>query len=393
MDNSDKLIRINDDLSILSCMTINKHLVNQWNLLLSLVKNKSFLHLYQWYDAYMQSYYMGVMKKTQSIFIVIQYQKKPVAIFPLIQQESFVGPLRVTSIELMWSTDLQVRDCIISDEVNIKYVGKWLMQALKAAGIKWDIFLLPDIVDKSSAYRVVTQQGLYPISIHQHHFTARIPATGDESTCFEFLSTRMRKRLDRYYKNLTQKGEVRFKLIRAGELTEKQYDMFLNIESSSWKGGSGTKTALRYDIKQERLYRALFTGSLESRMIASLWVGDEPVAAKLCLVVGDTLYMMKIGYRQDYWMYYPGMLLLRHLIQHYSSNPHIHQIAFVTSPDWAKRWRPELHKVFSATIYNNTITGVTAHQINTAKEQARKLKARYREWKKFRPDSLWVLKN
>lgn len=354
---------------------VSPALLKRWETLLSTMLDKRFLHLPQWYKAYLISYYRKCGDDIESLFIELCRHDKTLAILPFIKRTVKIGPINSHVLELMWPTDLGVRDCIVFDQSIIDSLLDSVTRSLQHAGIQWDLIAMPDIIEGSAAFQLVSQQKTLSYKIQQHHFTARIPADGDMESCLSFLSSRMRKRLNKYYDGLSRKGAVQIRIAKQDELSESLYDMFLDIEASGWKGAEETRTALRYNECQQQFYRSLFSSDTDACVVASLWLNDSPIAAKICLEVGDTLSMLKIGYDADFTKDYPGMVLLRHLIQHYSTHPRIRYIAFVTNPEWSQRWRPELLSVYEAFIYNSTMTGKTIQQIDSAKDRARKIKS------------------
>lgn len=350
--------------------------IQRWTQFASSGEKRSFLHLPEWYAAYLKSYFKKKDNAARALFAEFLQKDSIVAIIPFVQEKKRIGMVSADHLELMWPTDLGVRDCVLSDHADVESLSVWLVQALEDAGIQWDLIRFPDIVESSAAHRLINLQSNRQTLLRHHHYTARIPAEGDDDTCLAFLSSRMRKRLKTYHKQLSQKGEPQFQLVKADEIDEKWYDLFLEVESSGWKGEDGSCTALRFDDNQRRFYRSLFLSGSDACRIAILWVNGQAVAAKLCLECGDTLNMLKIGYDKAFAKEYPGMILLRHLIQRYASHPRIRYIAFVTDPEWAQRWRPERLEVHEATIYNNSMTGKLIYRLDMAKERGRQIKSK-----------------
>ena len=370
-------VNINSDAKAFFFSGDDARLFDDWDELLLSVRNKSFLHLPLWYRGYLQSYFSN---DKDCIFVLLQLKGRPVAIFPLLYYTKSFGSIQIKYLELMWPTDMGVRDGIISAEVNINELADWLFQALGEVKIKWDIFLFPNIVRRSASYKFVTEQNQYHQYVKHHNFTARIPVQGNSDECLLHLSKRMRKRLATYYKNLQKKGEVGFRIVSGKNTLESYYETFLEVESDSWKGEVEAKTALKFDENQEKFYRHIYSNNSEAPVIAFLTLDGEVIAAKLCLLAGDTLNMMKIGYRKSLKDVYPGMLLLRHLMQFYAEDSRINYVGFVTNPKWADRWRPEQIEVYNAFLYNKSFVGKISRMARVKTEQARKVKQVCKNW-------------
>lgn len=349
---------------------LTPQLIENWRNLLNEIHNPSFLHLPEWYAACLESYH-PLSGAKRPMFVEVQRGGRPVAVFPLVYLKKRVGLINISVLELMWPTDLGVRDCVIADHEQFDHISACLLRTLQAKGIRWDLFSLPDISEHSTALRYVTSQTARRQNVRHHHFSARIRVEGDRQSS---LSARMRKRLDNYYGNLSQKGDIQFHLARHDALTEELFASFLEVEAQSWKGATGTQTALRFDEKQRHFYQHLFTSGSEARMIASLSVNGRIIAANLCLIIGDTLNTLKYGYSDEYANDFPGKLLLGHLIEHYAPDKTINYIAFVTAPKWAEIWRPELLKVYEARMYNHTLSSMYIRSIDKLAEYARQIK-------------------
>lgn len=361
---------------------LSPQLAKRWQSLTARQNDVTFLHLPEWYEAYLASYHL---KKGQgkTIFVEVLWDSQCVAVFPMLHIKKRIGLKNLYILELMWPTDLGVRDCIVGDQEILQDVFESLVNALKNGGVPWDVLLFPDIVEQSAAFRISTSQKLYHYTIRHHHYTARIRVEGDGQSCLSFLSSRMRKRLKTYYNNLSKNGKIRFQLTKDQEITEELFEAFLDVEAKSWKGESGTRTALKFDNIQQQFYRQLFFSKAEGRMIATLYLDGCIIAANLCLVTGDTLNMLKISYSQEFAKDFPGMLLLRYLIEQSACNDKINYIAFVTSPTWAERWHPEILKVYLIKLYNHTLAGNYVRGLDNAVQCARHIKSKrnsLQEW-------------
>jgi hypothetical protein len=91
-----------------------------------------------------------------------------------------------------------------------------------------------------------------------------------------------------------------------------------------------------------KYYRHLLEhfGRLGLCRINLLFLGDTPIAAQFGIEVGGWLYLLKIGFLEDYAQYSPGNLMVYKLVQHHCEHTSLEAISFVTGVGWIDRWHP-----------------------------------------------------
>ena len=95
-------------------------------------------------------------------------------------------------------------------------------------------------------------------------------------------------------------------------------------------------------------------------MINLLWHGEQAIAAQLGLQVGRTLYILKVGYRDENPTIAPGILLQDRTIHHACENPAVDVLSMVNNPHWLQPFKPDTVKVRLLCIPNWRLQGLLA---------------------------------
>ncbi len=127
------------------------------------------------------------------------------------------------------------------------------------------------------------------------------------------MSGKRRKEFRRKENRLAEHGAVTYTELERetdpGAELERYISEFLRLESSGWKGETGS--AFLCNPAHEQFFRTIVTqahtrGRL---MLATLRVGGEAIAAKCDFLAGTGAYAFKIGFDEQYARYSPGVLL------------------------------------------------------------------------------------
>lgn len=131
---------------------------------------------------------------------------------------------------------------------------------------------------------------------------------------------------------------------------------FIEVERCSWKGTKGI--AIYSDNKLIETYYSMSDHFSDKNMlIANIKIDNQPIAAALGFTIGETLYIHKISFNQEYSKYAPGNILIKKLLDHFINQPDINNLNLVTSPEWAKRWHPNYLETRNIVFYNQNLRG------------------------------------
>ena len=180
---------------------------------------------------------------------------------------------------------------------------------------------------------------------------------------------KLRRNLARHERNLRADQCLSYQISTAYEPAAISTAMaeFLTLESSGWKGESGT--AILNDSSLTQFYEGLlqFADTHCALEVHQLYLGSTCVAAQLALRCETTLYLLKIAYDEQHAAHSPGSLLLRYALQH-STQDNTQILSLVSAPDWASRWKPHKNQVWHVTRFSNNVQGAIrkkTHSIRT----------------------------
>ncbi len=152
--------------------------------------------------------------------------------------------------------------------------------------------------------------------------------------------------------------------------TEALFERFLQLEDAGWKGKNGT-SILREPHSLEYYRRILRDYGAKGRIrINWLKVGDEFIAMQLCVVGGDTLYMLKIAYDETMGRLSPGNALHGEVLRTRAYR----WINVVGNPAWFQPWKPESLPVMRMRVANHTPSGLLAMAALRGVRVARRLR-------------------
>ncbi len=83
------------------------------------------------------------------------------------------------------------------------------------------------------------------------------------------------------------------------------------------------------------------------------WVGDQPCAAQLWMVVGGRACIYKLAYDPAYKQFSPGTLLTAHLMQHVIDTDHVFEVDYLTGDDaYKNQWMSHRRERCGLLAYN-----------------------------------------
>lgn len=165
----------------------------------------------------------------------------------------------------------------------------------------------------------------------------------DFSAVHGALAGKFRISLRSCRRNLAALGTVERKIItpRDNGFSE-EFETFLNIESSGWKGTSGTATGLLVNTvpNQRKFLRAIAEEmDVGCPEIHSLTLNGRPIAAQFWLRFRSTRVAFKIGYLEEFARFQPGHLLVEDIVRMSCEDPTLTAIDFVSDAPWLDKWR------------------------------------------------------
>ncbi|MDR3686530.1 MAG: GNAT family N-acetyltransferase [Coriobacteriia bacterium] len=124
------------------------------------------------------------------------------------------------------------------------------------------------------------------------------------------------------------------------ELAE-EFDHFLDVEASGWKGEQGT--AVKSNPELEAFYRAMTQSMVEDGWceIHSLHAEGRCIASEFCVFTGGQCDAPKAGYDEAYSRIMPGKLVLNLGLKACCEDPRIKYANEMSDAEWLDLWHPE----------------------------------------------------
>jgi CelD/BcsL family acetyltransferase involved in cellulose biosynthesis len=352
-----------------------------WHAVLKAIRNPTLFQHIAWHQAFLDSRYDRNIHG-RVVIAVAHWQEQAAAVVPLLIRKSRRYGLPVRLVELMFPTDMGVRDLPVADNIDaVELLRAVLYEALPAAGIRWDNAQFPDLVKGSTAFRVLDNLQCAGKLVAYHHDSNRLQCGATREQPFAYLSKSHIKKTRRKRKGLDELGAVTFELITEAESVLAALETYIELENAGWKGSRGKRTSLFHDQPQQAFYRSLMANQtpLLNPCVAILRLDGKPIAINLCTLTGETLWMLKITYTEALQDYSPGNLILLELLEHFAANQQVRYISFITGGEWTWRWGPERQPTMIYTTFRPTLAGIAVgtadkliHMLKMLKQKRKK---------------------
>ncbi len=298
-------------------------------------KGTHFLHFPNWYGANL------CIEQPDNIFFVVLRNNEAALSAVLPFQKVAIGKARVRFpiLQMYYPNEMGVNDIFVGQE----YENLWPL-IVKKLRKTLGFFLyvrMQCVLEGSHAVKLVGHK----CSIRWTHASKYLTFNNDFDAFLQRYNSKFRTGIQKKIKKIEQLGQLHLVIASSPGDIAAAFDDFLAVEDSGWKGESGT--SIRKQPPKLAYYQHLVTeyGAQGLLRINILYLNDEPIAAQLGIQVGTRVYLLKIGYREDFGAYSPGMMILYKVIEHLAQDEVVDSISFVTGVDWIDRWHPELHPV------------------------------------------------
>jgi hypothetical protein len=177
-----------------------------------------------------------------------------------------------------------------------------------------------------------------------------IPVQGTSDEYFGGLSRKFVHEYRRKQRRIQEQPEVRFRF-ESGH-AEVNADVFMDIEHQGWK--AQRETSIRSDESYVNFFR-LLTKRLEKQgwlRWAFLDIDGKTVAGQFMVQNGSTLYVVKIGYNEDFSKLSPGVVLFGKVIENaFESDSGIRELNFMSGFPWLNDWGVQLRTLSDVTFF------------------------------------------
>lgn len=195
--------------------------------------------------------------------------------------------------------------------------------------------------------------------IERKSFSPWIRLNGEWKDFESRMSSQRRSGLRRSLRRLHQEGDVVFQFVSPGPGDVDNYlgEVFA-VESSGWKGRTGTAVARREDTR--RFFNLYCSSTSKSGILrlGFLKVNRKVIAAMIGVEYAQRFWILKIGYDEAWARCSPGILLIHESIhQAFLNNLEAYEFLGNNEP-WIHMWTQDLHSYVSYYVYPVSIQGL-----------------------------------
>ncbi|NLT36524.1 MAG: GNAT family N-acetyltransferase [Gaiellales bacterium] len=158
------------------------------------------------------------------------------------------------------------------------------------------------------------------------------------------LTKHFRRNLRSHYKKLLSLDDVRLVTATDSADLATEFQAFMTVEASGWKGSSGTGSAILLHPELTAFYGDLAANlGREGRcQINSAYAEGRCIASQFCVRVSDEWAILKIGYDESYARVAPGLALLQAMLEQCCADPGTNRLSLVTDGSWQRDWQPDV---------------------------------------------------
>ena len=256
---------------------------------------------------------------------------------------------------------------LINYEVMTKEDFIGMLDSLRSYDqFNWSFMEFTGISENSDLFNIFLADEKWLVQYTENAYFDCLNGSFEKSLSKKFLRNikRLAQRIE------LEQGPVSVRFIHDPHGLQDAYKIFLDLESSGWKGENGTNSAIKHSHRLVSFYQDLICQFSEdgSLLINILYINSHPAAAQLCVKTANVWYILKIGYEEKYREYGAGNLLMLKFLEHASTDHDISEINLVTAPEWADRWHLQKRNVYNFRHYNSNLKGRFAKEIMRAKK-------------------------
>jgi CelD/BcsL family acetyltransferase involved in cellulose biosynthesis len=337
-----------------------QYLSQEWARLLQSMPDARFNHYPGWHRAYLAS---AEFDPANVWFIAAYRDAELVAICPLQFQSHRVPLLHPRYLGTLEGDELQLSDFIfapVTDNASLLYeLVRWL-RAQRT--LSWDVLRLLKVSENSSLGYAAKAQSPSLTWAADYDASAYFDTSGTYDQATHAMTSKMRSNLRRRTRLAECAAPLRFESCRRPEAVWPAFQIFLDMESSGWKGLTGEMSSIRCRPGVLAFYTEMVRefAARNECVINLLWHGEQAIAGQLGLHVGRTLYILKVGYRDANPTLAPGILLQDRTIRHACEHPEVDVLSMVNNPHWVHGFKPNTVKVRLHCIPNWSMQGLLA---------------------------------
>ena len=162
------------------------------------------------------------------------------------------------------------------------------------------------------------------------------------------LAKKFRGNLNNAKNKLQRLGDpINVEFIDAASLRGNELQRFMEIEAASWKGEGGSAILRSEDLVS--FYKSVTDGLVKPDML--LWcflnLGGRTIASNMCIKIGGTLFLWKLGYDNEFSKCSPGSIMFEELVKFAYESENVNEINLMTEPSWCEDWAMTKRKYYN----------------------------------------------
>ena len=172
------------------------------------------------------------------------------------------------------------------------------------------------------------------------------------------LPSRRRRDMRRRERRLEAEGSVGFERVEQSDRLADLLQEGWAVEASGWKGADGTAVAT--DEAARPFYRQVgeWAAAAGFLRLFFLRVDGRAIGFAFCMADARSLYVLKIGFDQDYSKFAPGVLLTRSMLAHaFDVGLETYEFLGATDP-YKLVWTDRVHERMRIRAFPETALGV-----------------------------------
>lgn len=356
------------------------HLAEEWEWLARQLPQRRFCHDLGWWQAYLDA----LEPDPDSLyFFLFRDSEGPLAILPVKHFVRRWFGLRQREIGFPDEPHMPFRDMLYRPGAAVPaIIARWRDSLSTEHGLEWDVIRFFWVLRESPLTQVDPATFEVRHLVRCAYFVCDAPYENLSRNYSKNFQANLKKARKRWSK---EPGQHYFSVTERKDV-ERYFAEFLRLEASGWKGAKGTASAIALHPSIEKFYRNLIDQfSPDGRLrIHYLKLHEEVIAAQFCLLVGDTLYILKIAYDEQWSKFSPGTILMEDVIRDCIESGRCRYVNLVGEMDWHHDWQPAYDEICGISSFNSTPMGRISRLVNTAKRHLRPHYKKFVKWRRER---------
>jgi len=335
-----------------------KEIKNDWERLFNLGKNFSIFFSFEVFKIYYETIIKNFDNVKIKIFVVRNKNQKIIAILPFTLESKIYPPfLSLKELSIKDGYLIGFYNFLTDPQENQEVIFQRFLEYLKKIKRRWDLIKLYSISADDKLFKVFT------LILGQYYKTEESVSDTLVVDCDiefdEYIKSNMkgkyRREMKRKIRRLEESGNLKLIEMREKQEIEKGLTYFYDIEDSGWKGKEGTSLKRSYYGEYYKDLAYHFSKGNKFRLYL-LQLNNEYIAGIYAIIDRDTLFLIKIGYSDDFSRYSPSSILFYLMFEQLFMDKKISKIDFYGPfSHYQKIFGEQTRKDYNITICNKKI--------------------------------------